>query len=206
MSQQGVRKDISGHVFGQLLVLRYSHTEGKKAYWLCQCSCGVGRYVVGTALRSGNTKSCGHDRYKNAVAASRPVTTKHGMEGTPTYKSWRSMKERCLNATHKSYSYYKNVGICDRWVNSFEAFFSDMGERPEGTTLDRVDNDGDYNPKNCRWATHKEQARNRGNNRIIEFSGKSMCLAEWAEIVGLRQDTLSWRINAWGVEDALTRV
>lgn len=189
------RKDITGHVFGQITVKNYSHTIGKKAYWACVCSCGKDIVVHGISLRSGNTKSCGHDRYKNAVAASKAVSTKHGMEGTPTYRSWKAMKERCLKHSHKSYHSYKDKEICIQWINSFESFLSDMGERPDGTSLDRIDNNKGYCKENCRWATPKEQSRNRKNTIHLEINGVTKTLPEWAEIYGINQNTIRCRIK-----------
>lgn len=198
------RKDISGQTFGQLTAIEYSHTTGKVAFWRCVCACGKEIKVRGTYLRNGNSKSCGHDRYKNAVAASRAVCTKHGMEGTPTYISWKSMKERCLRAYHKSHARYKDVEICQEWVDSFESFLADMGERPAGTTIDRKDNSKGYCKENCRWATNKQQARNRTNNRLLEFGGESKTISEWSEITGIPRDTLSFRLKAgWPTETAL---
>lgn len=199
------RVDMTGKSYGQLTVKNYSHTKGKVAYWTCICSCGKEVTAVGTSIRSGNTTSCGHDRYKNAGAAAAKACTIHGMEGTPTYRSWKSMKERCLKPEHKSYYHYGDIPICRRWVNSFKAFYDDMGVRPKGTTLDRIDNEKGYEPGNCRWATHKEQARNKRNNRVIEYRGQEKTLAEWSEITGIPHDTLSWRLKKWGdVEKCLS--
>lgn len=198
------RKDISGQTFGQLTAIEYSHTTGKVAFWRCICSCGKEVNVRGTHLRNGNSKSCGHDRYKNAVIASRLVSIKHGMEGSPTYISWKSMKERCLKAYHKSHDRYKDVEICQEWIDSFESFLADMGKRPDGTSLDRIDNEKGYFKENCRWATGKQQCRNKRNNRIIDYNGQSKTIAEWSEITGVPHDTLCFRIKSgWSVERAL---
>lgn len=199
------RKDITGQIFGQITVKNYSHTIGKKAYWVCVCSCGKELVIHGISLRCGNTKSCGHDRYINAAAASKIVSTKHGMEGTPTYRSWKSMKERCLKENHKSYAYYKSIEICQSWIDSFESFLSDMGIRPEGTTLDRKDNNDGYNKDNCRWATHKEQARNRSSSVFLDIKGEQKTIAEWCEIYNMPNDTVRYRLKSgWSPLRALT--
>jgi len=132
----------------------------------------------------------------------------HGMTGTPTYTSWAEMKQRCYNPNDPFFGRYggRGIAVCDRWRNSFEAFLEDMGVRPCGTTIDRVNNDEHYSPGNCRWATHKEQARHRRNSVMLTFQGETMCIAAWAEHVGLNRKTLEKRLNHHGftVEEALT--
>ena len=123
--------------------------------FVCRCSCGEIIGVMITQLRSGKTKSCGCLK-----RMSRNRT--HGMSRTPTYRSWMKMKERWLCKTNNRYHVYggRGIKVCDRWLNSFENFFEDMGERPKKTSIDRIDNDDNYFPKNCRWATTKQQASN----------------------------------------------
>lgn len=135
------------------------------------------------------------------------ATTTHGMTGTPTFISWDSMKQRCLNPKHKSYSDYggRGVKVCKRWLESFENFLADMGEHPDGMTLERDEVDGDYEPSNCRWATSKEQGNNRRNSRHITMGGKTMTIAQWAEELGMSRQALRHRINSnWTEEDILT--
>lgn len=124
-----------------------------------------------------------------------------------TYSTWKSMWQRCTNSLHKSFGNYgaRGVTVCAKWAD-FEAFRADMGERPDGKTLDRYPNkEGNYEPGNCRWATNTQQARNRRGSRVIEAFGRSMLLVEWAEATGIRQDTLSYRLRAGvPVEVALT--
>lgn len=199
------RIDISGHIYGELSVIDYSHTLEKKAYWNCVCSCGKKVVIHGIHLRSGNTKSCGHNRYLNAAKASKEKNSTHGMEGTKTYKTWRSIKERCTNENHKSYKYYKNIEICEKWLKSFEGFLEDMGVRPNGKTIDRIDNNKGYFKENCKWSTPKEQARNRKSNVFLNIGSESKTIAEWSEIYGISQDTLRYRIKSgWSHEDAIT--
>lgn len=141
--------------------------------------------------------------YKNGV----PVRLSHGMRGTPTYGSWISMKRRCLNPSDSDYSNYgaKGITVCDAWLR-FEGFFSDMGERPAGKTLDRLDISKGYSKENCRWATVKEQNRNRSDTRILEFNGEKRCMGEWAEILGIPDYLIKNRIDrrGWSIEEALS--
>jgi hypothetical protein len=135
--------------------------------------------------------------------------TKHGLVGTPTYISWRGMKERCLRPKHSQYKDYggRGVKICTRWTESFEAFLEDMGPRPPATSIERRDNSLGYQPGNCYWATRKQQARNKRNNRLITANGETKTLAEWAEITGLSYATIITRLDRqkWTPEDALTK-
>ena len=131
----------------------------------------------------------------------------HRMEGTPTYKTWDALRQRCLNPKNKDYPRYGGAGIsvCDRWKHSFEAFLADMGERPAGMTLDRINNDEGYSKENCRWATIVTQNRNRRSNVIIEYNGESGPISFWAERMGIERKTLEYRIRAgWDTERALT--
>lgn len=201
------RIDLTGKKFNKLTVLKYVETRKKITYWLCQCECGNQKIINGTHLRGGKIDSCGCTRVENTRQLGYKRRT-HGMTNSKTFTSWRSMKERCYYKKHKSYKEYGGAGItvCNRWLNSFENFLEDMGERPEGTTLDRINGAENYTPENCRWATHKEQQRNLKSNKIINFKNQQKCLKEWCEDLKLNYDAVLNRIDKlkWDIEKALT--
>lgn len=159
---------IIGKEFGRLLSIYETKPHvlpcGKKPRrFLCLCNCGEYTEVALDNLRHGRVKSCGCLQREKASRSQ----YKHGHTGndkpTPTYMSWYNMKQRCHNPNNDVYKYYggRGITVCDGWLDSFENFLEDMGERPEGTSIDRINNDGNYDPSNCRWTTKKEQARNR---------------------------------------------
>ena len=135
---------------------------------------------------------------------------RHGYRGTPTYNSWINMKVRCSgkssNVRDRANYYERGIAVCSRWRDSFPAFLQDMGERPAGMTLDRIDPDGDYCRENCRWAAVREQLRNTRRTRMLEHAGRCQCLQAWADEIGIRAITIARRIDhlGWSVEKALT--
>lgn len=198
-------QDLTGRLFGRLTVIDFAETLNNKRRWNCVCECGKSRVVAGYSLSSGNTTSCGCRRTELTVA--RNMT--HGRKNTSEYTIWNLMKTRCLRPSDKSFARYggRGIKVCDRWSESFEAFFKDMGDRPSPDhQIDRIDNDGDYCPENCRWATRIEQARNKSNNVVLEHNGIKKCFAEWAETLGIRPEIIKDRLKlGWTVYEALTK-
>ena len=126
----------------------------------------------------------------------------------PTYMVWRTMKDRCLSPTARNFHRYggRGIKVCDRWLTSFENFYADMGEQPQGLVLDRKDNDGNYEPANCHWTTRSANSRNRADNRLLTFKGRTMTVADWADATKLPHATIRGRLNmGWPIERALTQ-
>jgi hypothetical protein len=188
--------DLAGRVFGQLTVIKLLSRGNGCSRWLCRCNCGNEKAVRGGNLTSGHVSSCG--------------CWKIGTTGNITYSSWASMRSRCNSPTNPNYPRYggRGIKICKRW-DSFLLFVEDMGERPSTEySIDRIDNDGHYCPSNCKWSTVKEQRNNQregGRGKLIEFNGERFCMRKWAEKIGLSEGTLANRIRiGWSIERALT--
>lgn len=168
----------------------------------CVCSCGTRFSTAIYRLVKGKTLSCGCLR----VDKVKEVFTKHGLTNTPTHIVWMSMRGRCFNPKNRAFPSYggRGISVCERWM-VFENFLLDMGKRPPGMSLDRIDNDSGYCPGNCRWTDRKTQARNRRSNRVITFNGTSATLAYWADKTGINQTTIRKRIRGgWPLSQALT--
>lgn len=193
-------RDLTGMKFGRLVAIGCVGT--RRGRWKCRCDCGCEKVLRRHILLDGITQSCGCLR-RDRAAASRKT---HGLSQTPSYSSWIAMIRRCTDPTQSFFARYggRGISICARWMK-FENFLADMGHRPAGTTIDRIDNNGNYEPGNCRWATRKEQSRNLSVNRIISFRGESLCLTAWAERIGFAPRVLTKRFKCgWSVEKALT--
>jgi len=161
-SNMANRKDITGNKYNRLTALEFSHKGKKVNYWKCMCDCGKTTTVHINALTSGGTKSCGCLK-EQSVKEFIKRATKHGLYKIAEYKVWQGMKQRCNNTNHSSYKNYggRGIKVCDRW-NSFVNFINDMGEKPAvDLSIDRIDNDGDYEPNNCRWADAITQNNNQ---------------------------------------------
>lgn len=189
-------------VYGRLTVDRL---EGRTAY--CTCSCGATRILPIRRLKSGQTRGCGC-LAQEARSSNGKRNKTHGLghgKTTPTYKSWLAMRDRCLSPNNKSYPNYggRGIVICDRW-SRFENFRADMGERPSGLTLDRIDVNGNYEPGNCRWATPKQQTRNRRITLKVNIDGEDRTLGQACEEAGISYDLAERRLRTgWTPEDAL---
>lgn len=204
----GAPLNLSGQRFARLVAIEKAghKTQDGRVLWKCVCDCGAEVIVTAGHLRSGNTKSCGCQK-ADATAQRNRDNARHGMTKSPTWISWDQMIQRCTNPLHKSYPRYggRGIVICKRWLESFEAFLADMGERPDGKTLDRRRNAGNYEPGNCRWSTPKVQSNNRSDNVVIEFQGRSQTIAQWAEELGMSRQALRYRLNnGWTTEEAMT--
>lgn len=195
-------KDRTGERHGRLTVLRFVKIKPKEAHWECRCDCGNHKVVAAGNLASGATTSCGCYLLE--------VITKHGhgKRNTREYKSWSQAKSRCTNPNSTGWKNYGGRGIkmCDRWSESFSAFYEDVGPAPsEKHTLDRIDVDRGYEPGNVRWATRKEQARNRRNNFLVTYKGETLCLSDWCDRFRICSNTLKARILKYGAEQALSQ-
>lgn len=199
---QSGRLNMIGFRSGRLFVLTYSHTRAKRAFWHCRCDCGREVNVMGKYLRRGDVKSCGCLN-RQPLAGPR---IKHGhAQGvlSPTYRVWAGMLQRCETPSCSAYYKYggRGIRVCRRW-HDFCAFLEDMGERPLGKTLGRLDNNGPYRKSNCRWETLLEQGANSRRNRVIAFGGERLHLAAWARRLGVKSSTLHQRIARLGVDRA----
>src|ERR1700721_39578 len=190
-------EDFTGKRFGRLTVISSNKVPGYGTSWLCQCDCGNQVRVRGFNLKAGNTRSCGKHKRNTPYERSRPRRGE-------TKISWEAMLDRCFNKNSTKFHAYgeRGITVCDRWL-TYKNFLVDMGERPLGTTLDRKDNNGNYEPGNCRWATPKQQANNRRDNIILEAFGRKQTLRQWAEEYGLPVSTFSGRLKNHSVEEAL---
>jgi hypothetical protein len=202
-------KDIVGLTFWCLTVIRRAPKRKKPtcAFWECRCSCGNTAIVRAVDLIYGHTKSCGCLRAQKIRSVGRLRKT-HGATGTVEHRIWSSMKQRCENPSIPGYENYggRGIKVCARWRYSLENFIADMGKRPSARhSIDRIDTNGNYEPGNCRWATTKQQARNRRSNRVLEYEGKRATLTDFALEYGISKITLRDRLNrGWSIDRALT--
>lgn len=178
--------DIAGKRFGRLVVVsRAPVANARNAMWLCQCDCG--NTTVGAAANLGKTKlSCGCLAKETAANLLRgnTIARTHNLTLSPEYRAWSKLKMRCYCKTNPKYPLYgaRGISVCDRWRDSFEAFYSDMGPRPSSKhSIERKNNDGDYEPSNCVWAPPIVQARNNRQNTRVTIDGQTFCISEWIE-------------------------
>jgi len=192
--------DMTGRQYGRLTVLE---PASRKGYWYCKCQCGVKKQINGSSLRQRITSSCGC--YRNERI--RETKETHGKSNSKIYRLWSMMHDRCTNPANK---YFKNYGgrgitVCPKWA-SFEAFYADMGDMPDGMSLERIKNNKGYSKENCKWATRKEQSRNRRSNRLLTYQGITQSLVQWAEHLGVNYNTLNSRVQrGWSDERVLTQ-
>ena len=197
-----------GDRYGKLVVVKEVHknfesSSGKNIRMvLCRCDCGNEKEVRLNSIRTGHTKSCGC--LKSCLKIG--LLKKHGMKPDPIYACWRDMKQRCFNKNHKNYNIYggRGITVCKRWMK-FENFYKDMGKRPKKKSIDRIDTNGNYCFKNCKWSTSLEQNRNRRNNVNLTYKGETKIIAEWARTIGVTRAAITARLKlGWSVEKAVS--
>lgn len=198
------RADITGKIFGRLKALSFKYVKNKNSYWKCICECGKVVIVSYANLMRGKTKSCG--------CLNKELTIKrnliHGKTNTRLYRIWENMRTRCYNSKTINFHLYggRGIKVCEEWKNDFISFYNwaMYNGYKKGLSIDRIDNDGNYEPKNCRWATEKQQSRNTRTNRLIKIRGEIHCFSEWVEKLKLTQSALRYRINKnWSEERIL---
>lgn len=200
------RTDLTSRRFGRLTVLAFCYRKGTNYYWKCVCDCGKERICCAGNLRKKVTTSCGCFRNEQIVKSC--GTHGHASNGkTSTYKIWKGIKARTRNPNSQCYTYYgaRGIDVCNEWFNSFEAFLRDMGERPEGLTIERVDNNKGYCKENCRWASYAEQGQNKRDTVRLTYKGETKTISEWADTLQVSRRVLEGRYsNGWTVQRILT--
>ncbi len=208
-------RDVEGQAFGRWQVLSYAGSDNG-AKWLCRCECGTERVVAATSLFQGS-QSCGCLQKERAVETGKTLHQRrrkvpsamktHGMSKTPEYRAWNQMIQRCTNPKIRNYPDYggRGITVCQEWRESFEAFHAHIGPRPTPShSLDRIDNDGNYEPFNVRWASDEQQRDNSRHPRKFLYGGELLSMAEIALRCGISLPTLHFRLvkRGWSVERA----
>lgn len=198
-------EDISGQTFSYLRAKAWARNSHYGSEWLCECVCGKERIVRASYLRNGSVRSCG---CKTREAIGNRMR-RHGMSRSPTWNSWASMRKRCQDKKCSAFWRYggRGIRVCERW-NVFENFLADMGERPTRRhSIERINNNGNYELNNCVWALPIQQANNRSSSLLLSLNGKTQTLTQWASELGIVENTLRGRLRlGWSVEDALTTI
>jgi len=193
------REDLAGRKFGRLEVVAFAgRTMRGMAMWKCVCQCGADAICRVDHLIRGSSRSCGCLREE--------LRTKHGLSRSGEHHVWKTMRQRCSNKNNRDYPFYggRGITVCQRWMQSFEAFYSDMGPRPSSNhSIDRINNDDGYHPDNCRWVTHTEQCSNRRSCVILTFGGESKTITQWAASLGISSSTIQTRRNAGWSDEAI---
>ena len=200
-------KSLIGQRFGRLVVIAEDPIRGasRSMKWICRCDCGTVKSIGAQALRNGATVSCGC--YNREINSNRVI---HGHEKngrkSPTYTSWEKMLSRCYREKDPGYSNYggRGISVCEEW-HTFANFLKDMGERPKGTSIDRINPDGNYEPGNCRWITQKEQTNNTRRNVYFIYDGKRLTISQLADIAGIEYNAMYGRLAVykWPLERAM---
>lgn len=204
--------DLSGRTFGRWQVLHRAESISvnghTRSYWQCRCQCGTLKPVATTSLTRGASESCGCLKAEMAVKHGYAFKANRGGAKSKLYAIWTAMISRTDNPKHKNYHQYggRGISVCERWKASFSAFLEDMGDRPSDKhSIDRIDTNGPYDPENCRWATSKEQSRNRRNTRNITWNGETRCLRDWSSELGFSKWVLEYRLRTgWSIDEAFS--
>lgn len=202
-------KNRVGEVRGKLTVIGYGGSDDysyyKVHYWICKCACGNTSKVAASNFSADRTKSCGCNR----VLAASITRTRHGRSRTSEHGTWCAIKQRCGNPNSGCYPRYggRGIKVCDRWLESFENFFEDMGPKPSRRhSIDRINNDGNYEPGNCRWATQIVQSHNSSASTNLTLNGETKCIKEWADHAGISVKSMYTRLaNGWPLEKAISK-
>jgi hypothetical protein len=213
-------EDLTGRRFGRLVVVRRAPNRNRQVYWECRCDCGETSVVRSMNLVSGSTQSCGcYSRDQKRATVLARNAGGHGQaprrNRTPAYTVWANMLQRCRNPRNTAWDDYggRGIKVCERWLQ-FDQFYADMGDPPLGKQLDRIDNDGNYEPTNCRWADRSTQTKNQrkrsetprdSRGQMITFNGETHNVHEWARQLGFARNTISERLRrGMSVEEALS--
>ena len=173
------------------------NNKSRRSFWLCRCDCGIEKYIRGKDLVNGKIISCGCLRREKI----KQTLTIHDMSKTSEFYAWKSIVQRCYNLKNPDYGLYggKGIKMGDRWKDSFENFYDDMGEKPSDKhVLGRIDKDSDFEPSNCEWMTRKELNRSGGNVKTLTIDDKIRTMVEWSKISGIKRSTIWARINTYG--------
>lgn len=197
-----------GQIFGRWTVISFSrhYFPGSHPRTSCtvKCQCGTVRTILAMGLLKGTSKSCGCLQKELAASKKR----KHDLSYSPEYAIWKAMKSRCYRVKDCHFKNYgaRGIYVCDRWKNSFENFYADMGLRPSPEhSIDRKNNDQPYSPENCRWATEEQQNNNKRTSRLLTFNGRTQTLTQWAYELGFSKSGFRRRlVSGWSVEEILT--
>lgn len=197
-------RDVTGQRFGMLVAESIDASRDGR-YWVCRCDCGRVKSVRQNHLTGGLVTSC---RCKRRTEEGRKAWVKHDDISSREYRIWMLMRQRCNNPKSTSYPWYgaRGIQVCERW-DSYAAFLDDVGRAPSSEhQLDRIDNNGHYEPGNVRWTVKVTQARNMRSNRLIEIDGVTRCLAEWCEIYEIPVSRVHWRLDAgWPIKRAFSK-
>lgn len=202
-------EDLTGRKFGRLTAIRrVGKNKKRESLWLCQCVCGRQKIIVSTSLKKGGTRSCGclMKEVASKKAKIKKMALVHGFSGSRLYEIWCGIKSRCQNPNDTCYKYYggRGISVCPEWQNylNFHDWAINNGYN-DSLTIERIDNDGNYEPNNCRWITKEEQARNKRTSRLITYNGETKSLIQWAEILNIKYSSLCNRLHkGWSVEKA----